>query len=73
MRVLTMLEGAHALQEEELSFRELVVSARSGCKDGCEGKHSALDQLFANGRTHGSTITRHGERSNKVTRVVGVD
>jgi hypothetical protein len=56
-----------------LSFRKLVVSARSGCEDGCEGKRSALDQPVADGRTNGSTITRHGERPNKVPRVVCVN
>jgi len=56
-----------------LSFRKLVVSTRSGCKDGCEGKRSALDQPFADGRTNGSTITRHGERPNKIPRVVCVN
>ena len=56
-----------------MSFRKLVVSARSGCKDGCKGKRSALDQPFADRRANGSTFTRHGERSNKVPRVVGVN
>ena len=56
-----------------MSFRKLVVSARSGCKDGCEGKRGTLDQPFADGRTNGSTITRHGKRPNKVPRVVCVN
>jgi len=56
-----------------LSFRKLVVSARSGCKDGCEGKRGTLDQPFADGRTNGSTITRHSERPNKVPRIVDVN
>ncbi len=56
-----------------MSFRKLVVSARSGCKDGGEGKRRTLDQPFADGRTNGSTITRHGKRPNKVPRVVGVN
>jgi hypothetical protein len=73
MWVLTMLEGTHALQEEELSFRELAASACSGREDGGEGKCSALDKPFADGRTNGSTITRHGERPNKVPRIVGVN
>jgi hypothetical protein len=73
MWILAVLEGAYALQEEKLSFRKLAVSARSGCKDGCEGKRSALDQPFADGRANGSTIARHGERPNKIPRVVHIN
>ncbi len=56
-----------------MTFRKLVVSARSGCKDGCKGKRSALNQPFADARTNDSTITRHGERPNKVSGVVSVN
>ena len=56
-----------------MPFRKLVGSARSGCKDGCEGKRGALDQPFADGRANSSTIARHGERPNKVSGVVCVN
>ena len=68
-----MLEGTHTLQEKKLSLRKFVVSTRNGCKDGGEGKRGTLDQPFADCCANGSTITRHGERPDKVSGVVGVN